>query len=142
VRNVVRTMAVMAGGCVVLALLVGCDGSDDSSAQDLSVGFISWTGNANGEVVMDGSDDQFKFRASDRVLYSVNQDMYFTNITVDEDGDLFDNGALIGAVANIQGVSGSCITGLVGLDRHYLDFYTQNGQEYYQGTSISPVACN
>lgn len=103
--------------------------------------YIRWNGSANGEVVLDASDDPFKFNSATRCLYSVNRDTEYDNFclagenTVNFDGTFY-------TVSRILSTRNTCITGLLTADGYKADIVTGGNRiDSIRPTTERPVSC-
>ena len=115
-RTVLKTYAV-----VLSALLVGCGGGSDNAPDagekivPRPTSFISWVGNANGEVVMDTSGEAFKVTTGDRCVYVVASDYLITNycgLPGGQASQLVFAGMPV-VVRGVRLIDGRCVAGFV-----------------------------
>lgn len=96
--------------CCLALVLFGCGGGSEGEADNSNdVGasnFISWTGNANGTVVLDGKNNQFQFRASDGSLFDGTT--YYNNVE-NSGSEVLLNGYVIGSITSTTSATGTTI---------------------------------
>ncbi|MEC4718268.1 hypothetical protein RY831_03850 [Noviherbaspirillum sp. CPCC 100848] len=104
--------------------------------------FITWNGNANGDVVVDATDDQFKFYSDTRCIYSVNRQQETRNFCLTNDFSGNFAGRAI-TVTRVRATNGQCIAGLVDVaTSRYIDIFTNpQGVQVVQQSDKNPVAC-
>ena len=114
-------------------------GTTGGSTTDREPPFIVWTGSANGSWVSDANGDFVRFRADTGEMYFGSTT--YSNIWVNG-ADLYFEGQLIGGIYYVVGNSGADITGLVGMNGHFLDIYGPENERYWQETGVTPVFTN
>jgi hypothetical protein len=119
---------------VLLIITFGMISCDGSSSSGLS--FINWTGSVNGEIVVDATNDEFKFTSPEGYLYFGSTT--YTNFWVDGN-DLYYNGDKIGDVTYIKSEQGNIITGLVSNSGFMIDIYGPEDNLIWKTTDIVPV---
>lgn len=87
-------------------LLAACGGEDDPLT---SSDYASWNNNANGEILKDANNEDFKVRLDNRALVHWASNTRLNGMTVDSGGNIFDAGIAVGFVANATSTSGSNI---------------------------------
>ena len=104
-----------AGAVVAVAtlLLAACGGEDPLTSSD----YASWTNNANGEILKDANNEDFKVRLDNRALVHWASNTRLNGMTIDTNGNIFDAGLAVGRVANATSASGSNIGVLRCLNR-------------------------
>lgn len=105
--------------------------------------FITWNGSANGDVVVDASDDLFKFNSSNGCLYSVNRDTEYGNFCLaSADGFTVNFNGTRYTVTRIRSTTNTCITGLLTADGYYADIVTGSDRVDSISTSAKrPASC-
>jgi hypothetical protein len=86
--------------------LAACGGED---AVDPVSEYASWTNNANGEILKDANNEDFKVRLDNRALVHWNSNTRLNGMTVDANGNIFDGGLSVGYVANATSTGGTNI---------------------------------
>jgi hypothetical protein len=86
--------------------LAACGGEDDPQT---SSDYASWNNNANGEILKDATNEDFKVRLDNRALVHWSSVTRLNGMTVDANGNIFDAGIAVGYVANATSASGSNI---------------------------------
>lgn len=111
-KNILSTMAT-----VLIFALPACGGGGGDSITST---YITWSGSANGEYVVDATGDMVRFEANtgDMVFGSTT----YTNIYV-SGSTLYFNGSRFGTVASIKATNGSTIAGLICNNGYYADIY-------------------
>lgn len=109
---------------LLASLSAGCGGGGGSSGNSSTLSFVSWTGSANGVVVLDANGDDIRFRADTKQMYVGG--LTILNARVSGFRVLVD-GQDVGTVANVRSTQGNQITALVSLDGFYLDIYSVSG---------------
>jgi len=104
-----RVLAVV----VATLLLAACGGEDPLTSSD----YASWTNNANGEILKDANNEDFKVRLDNRALVHWASNTRLNGMTIDTNGNIFDAGVAVGLVANATSASGSNIGVLRCLNR-------------------------
>lgn len=96
------------------AILVACGGGDEGSDSKSSSTYINFSGNSNGETVVDANNRHAKFRTATRLM---EVDGVVSDVLLDNNNNLL-RGANqnIGAVQLVGSTSGQPISGLVGTD--------------------------
>ncbi len=117
---------------VVSMSMVACDGSSSSSLS-----FINWISSYNGEIVVDATNDHFKFTSPEGYLYFGNTT--YDNFWVDSSSNLYFNGEKIGSVAYIKSDNDHIITGLVSTTGYLIDIYGPEDDLKWQISSIRPI---
>ena len=105
-----RAMAVVAATTLLLA---ACGGEDPLTSSD----YASWTNNANGEILKDANNEDFKVRLDNRALVHWASNTRLNGMTIDTAGTIFDAGVAVGLVGNATSASGSNIGVLRCLNR-------------------------
>lgn len=117
-------------------------GSTGGSSGGQSRSFITWTGSANGEVVLDASNDPFKFNSATRCLYSVNRDMEYGNFCLASGSASISFGGTTYSVTRLLSTSNTCIVGLTTADGYKADIVTDATRiDNIRATTDRPVAC-
>lgn len=88
------------------AILAACGGGDIDEPSE----FITWQGNANGEIVLDADNGRYKVRNADNKVQSMQDQSILSTYTVTSSGDFYRNGVLIGGVFNITSSTGTKIS--------------------------------
>lgn len=116
---------------------VGGGGSSGGSSR----GFYTWTGNANGEVVLDSTDERFRFYSDNGCIYSDNTRTEYTNFCLSGGSTVRFSGSTY-TVTKVRSTTGSCIAGLLTSDGYFADIYTSSGRvEYITRGSRRPASC-
>lgn len=116
-------------------------GSGSGSGGAPSRSFISWTGSANGESVVDASGDFFKFNSATRCLYSENRDIEYRNFCLGSQNTVVFQGSTY-QVSRVISVAGTCITALTTSSGHYADIVTGGDQvDQISASSLRPEGC-
>ncbi len=97
--------ALLALAAAASLLLAACGGEDDPTNSD----YASWNNNANGEILKDATNEDFKVRLDNRALVHWASNTRLNGMTVDANGNIFDSGVAVGFVANATSTSGSNI---------------------------------
>jgi hypothetical protein len=130
----VWTRTVVAG---VFGLLAACDDHHHHAVEYDEDPYIWWEGSANGQYVVDGTDDFFLF-LSDGGYLAFGHTTYW-NVFVTSHGDLIWDDALIGAVELVESEQGEPVAALIGLDGHFLDLYGPEDDLHWQETDLDPI---
>lgn len=103
--------------------------------------FYTWTGSANGESVLDATNESFRFYDDNGCVYSDNTRTEYTNFCLSGGASVSFSGDIYN-VARIRSTTGSCIVGLLTADGYFADIYTSAGRiQYITKSSQRPVAC-
>ncbi len=87
-------------------MLAACGGEEDPpDGSD----YASWNNNANGEILKDATNEDFKVRLDNRALVHWSSNTRLNGMTVDANGNIFDSGIAVGFVANATSTTGSNI---------------------------------
>lgn len=118
---------------VLLFVLPACGGGGGDSITST---YITWSGSANGEYVVDATGDMVRFEAGtgDMVFGSTR----YTNIYV-SGSTLYFNGSKFGAVTYIQATNGSTIVGLICNNGYYADISGTESNLIIVCSSVLPV---
>ncbi len=95
-------LALLAAASLTLA---ACGGEDGMPASE----YASWANNANGEILKDANNEDFKVRLDNRALVHWASNTRLNGMTIDSGGNIFDGGLAVGFVANATSISGSNI---------------------------------
>lgn len=127
-----------------------CNGvtSNGSSTNDSSPGnvatrsFITWTGSANGLIVLDATDERFRFYADSKCIFSDNTQKEYNNFCLSGNSStIYFNGNTY-TVAKILSTTRQCIVGLITSDGYFADIYTgPNKVETITTSSSRPTPC-
>jgi hypothetical protein len=112
-----------------------------STGGGSSRGFYTWTGSANGEVVLDSTDESFRFYSDNGCIYSNNTRTEYTNFCLSGGATVYFSGSSY-SVSKVRSTTGSCIAGLLTSDGYFADIYTSAGtiQNITRG-SRRPASC-
>jgi hypothetical protein len=104
--------------------------------------FITWTGSANGPVVLDATDERFRFYADSKCIFSDNTQKEYTNFCLSGNSStVYFNGNTY-TVAKILSTTRQCIVGLVTSDGYFADIYTGSDKvETITTSSSRPTSC-
>jgi hypothetical protein len=98
--------ALLALATAATLMTAACGGEDDPpDGSD----YASWNNNANGEILKDANNEDFKVRLDNRALVHWASNTRLNGMTVDANGNIFDSGVAVGFVANATSTSGSNI---------------------------------
>ncbi len=96
------------------AILVACGGGDEGSDSKSSSTYINFSGNSNGETVVDANNRQAKFRTATRLM---EVDGVVSDVLLDNNNNLLRGASQnIGTVQLVGSTSGQPISGMVGTD--------------------------
>lgn len=90
-------------------LLTGCGGGGGGGGGG-GPNYVTWTDNANGTVIKDGANNNFSVNASTRAVVSLASHATLGGLTVDNNGNVIDNGTTVAAVVLNYSSSGSKIS--------------------------------
>jgi hypothetical protein len=119
-----RALAVVAAATLLLA---ACGGEDPLTSSD----YASWTNNANGEILKDANNEDFKVRLDNRALVHWASNTRLNGMTIDTNGNIFDGGVAVGLVANATSASGSNIGVLRCLNRRDMNVIVSGSSYSY-----------
>jgi hypothetical protein len=119
-----RALAVVAAATLLLA---ACGGEDPLTSSD----YASWTNNANGEILKDANNEDFKVRLDNRALVHWASNTRLNGMTIDTNGNIFDAGLAVGLVANATSASGSNIGVLRCLNRRDMNVVVSGSSYSY-----------
>lgn len=133
---------------LLLATLTGCGGGDvfvgvgggDDFAEPT---FISWTGNSNGNQVVDANNDVFAFYGDTGCLYNNRTGRENRDFCLTSPQGTVQYGGLRMRVVNSLSTAGSCITVLVEESTaNFIDIGLDTlGREIVAVTSVRPAPC-
>ena len=123
-------------GLLISLLISGCGGGDSSDSKN-STTYIEWSGSSNGAVVVDATNDSFRFEYSSGLM--VFGGTTITNVWVDDDADLYFEGDVIGSVSYIKSTGGATITGLISNSGYMIDFFGPESSLQWQVSGVFPV---
>ncbi|MCX7902614.1 MAG: hypothetical protein N2483_10110 [Burkholderiaceae bacterium] len=112
------------------AALSGCGGGGPDVSPVPTTQYINWVNSANGEIIKDASNENFRVRASDRVVVFDGNGFVLNGTYVDTDANLFINNQRVGVVAYATATNGSQITVFRCLNGRALDFYNTSSTTY------------
>ena len=133
------TLCLLAG----LAACGGGSGSVDDHAVLVTQPFLLWTGNASGDVVVDGNDDAFAFHADSGCLHNFQTGRENTAFCLVPGSNIVTYGPFRGQVLNVRSSAGTCIAAVI-------DAFTGNfadievdafGRELVLTTQLRPILC-
>ena len=127
-----RTLKTFVGASIMLPILfvAGCGGGGEDAAlidlgainQPSEITYINWVNNANGEAVLDATNDAVKFRSDNGQM--VFGSTTFSNISVNSNGGAITfNGTVIGSVQAIKSTAGSRVAAMVCTDGTLVDIF-------------------
>lgn len=105
-----------------------------------SRGFINWNGSANGYIVLDANDEQFKFFADSRCIYSLNFKQETTNFCLIDNSGNANFAGLAVSVTSVKGAQGGCIAALTS-GGYLVDIYTNGNTQTVRATNEKPNYC-
>jgi hypothetical protein len=112
-----------------------------STGGGSSRGFYTWSGSANGEVVLDSTDESFRFYSDNGCIYSNNTRTEYTNFCLSGGATVYFSGSSY-SVTKVRSTTGSCIAGLLTSDGYFADIYTSAGRiQYITRGSRRPASC-
>jgi hypothetical protein len=107
---------------IPVMLLSACGGGyDDPYDTYYDEYYINWAGSVNGTIVVDATGDEFEFEAFTGYLHFGNTT--YTNAWVDDFGNFYVDGFLIGGVYYVESFYGEPITALISNNGYYIDIY-------------------
>jgi hypothetical protein len=119
----------------------GNTGGGNTNGGTGSRGFYTWTGSANGEVVLDSTDESFRFYSDNGCIYSNNTRTEYTNFCLSGGATVYFSGSSY-SVTKVRSTTGSCIAGLLTSDGYFADIYTSAGRiQYITRGSRRPASC-
>lgn len=123
------------------AILVACGGGDEGSDSNSSSTYIKFSGNSNGETVVDANNRHAKFRTATRLM---EVDGVVSDVLLDNNNNLLRGASQnIGAVQLVGSSSGQPISGLVGTDGTMLAVESKAGGGITLGkSSVVPANPN
>ena len=114
-----------------VGLLAGCNEDPDAPAVPPPVTtYVSWIGNANGEIVKDATNENFKVRESDREIVFMGSMRSLEGSFVDTGANVFVNGVLIGSVSGATSTVNTQIAVFRCNNGRVLDFYNNTPTTY------------
>jgi hypothetical protein len=113
----------------------------DSSGGGASRSFYSWTGSVNDEIVLDATDERFRFYTNNGCLYSDNTQTEYTNFCI-RSGAIVSFSGTTYTITQVRSTTGQCIAGLLTSDGYFADIFTSgNRVETITKSSKRPQAC-
>lgn len=117
------------------------NGGNSNGSGNVPRTFYTWTGSANGESVLDATNESFRFYDDNGCIYSDNTRTEYTNFCLSSGASVYFSGASY-SVTRIRSTSGTCISGLLTADGYFADIYTSAGRiQYITKSSQRPIAC-
>lgn len=123
-----RRVRYSAAAAAVLSLGACLDGGDPDAPAGPT--YVTWTNSANGEVIKDATNENFRVRASDRVVVFDGNGRALGGTYVDTSANLFLNNTPIGGVYYTTATNGSQITVFRCTNGRALDFYNTAPDQY------------
>lgn len=127
-----------------LAALSACGGSVSVGLNVDSGGlqFILWSGNFNGDLILNADDQRFAFYTDNGCLYNFQTDRRNTSFCIGS-GNLIRYQGFHIRIVNIQSVEGTCVAALVDYDTaRFVDIRLDaSGREEIHLASNQPVPC-
>lgn len=119
----------------------GSTGGGNTGGGGASRGYYTWTGSANGEVVLDSTDERFRFYSDTGCIYSDNTRTEYTNFCLSGGATVYFSGSSY-SVTKVRSTTGQCIAGLLTSDGWFADIFTSAGRiQYIQRGNRRPVSC-
>lgn len=119
----------------------GNTGGGNTGGGTGSRGFYTWSGSANGEVVLDSTDESFRFYSDTGCIYSNNTQTEYTNFCLGGGASVSFAGSTY-SVTRVRSTTGACIAGLLTSDGWFADIFTSAGRiQYIQRGNRRPVSC-
>lgn len=115
---------------LALASLVACGGGDDEPLPDSA--YISWTGSANGVVILDWNNERFAVRVDNRAVAFYDNDVVLTGLSVNGASNVFSGGVHIGRVSYTTATTGATIVDFTCLDGSEMDITLSGGTWSYR----------
>jgi hypothetical protein len=130
-NTITRTRRRVIAAFSVLALLnlAACGGDGDEPLPDSA--YVSWTGSANGVVILDWNNERFAVRADNGNVASYADDRVLTGLTV-LGNSVFWNGTRIGDVTYTTATTGARIVDFTCLDGRDMDITVSSGSWSYR----------
>lgn len=132
---------------LLLAALTGCGGGSVSvgvvAFDDDDSSFIFWTGNSNGELVVDADNQVFAFYIDTGCLYNFQTRRENRDFCLTAAGDAAVYGNYLVRIANVRAATGACVTALVDpVNGRFVDVVIDTfGREAVFTTSLLPEFC-
>jgi hypothetical protein len=114
-----------------LAALAACGGGDDDEPVPDSA-YVTWTGSANGVVILDGNNERFSVRTDNRNVAFYDNDTILTGLTVNSSADVFSGSTRIGSVTYTTATTGARIVDFTCLDGREMDIVMSGGTWTYR----------
>ncbi|HYD62343.1 MAG TPA: hypothetical protein VEC35_18415 [Noviherbaspirillum sp.] len=132
---------------LLLVTLTGCGGGSVSVGvgefSDDEPSFIIWTGNYNGDLVVDANNQVFAFYADNGCLYNFHTQRENPHFCLTAPGNAALYGGFLVRIANVRALSGACVTALIDpVTAHFVDVEIDAfGREAVFVTSLHPQFC-
>ncbi|HZW13770.1 MAG TPA: hypothetical protein VFF81_11330 [Noviherbaspirillum sp.] len=132
---------------LLLTALTGCGGGSVSvgvvAFDDDDSSFIFWTGNSNGDLVVDADNQVFAFYADTGCLYNFQTRRENRDFCLTAAGDAAVYGNYIVRIVNVRAATGACVTALVDpVNGRFVDVVIDTfGREAVSTTSLLPEFC-
>lgn len=124
-------IATLAAVFASVGLLAGCNEDPDAPAvPPPAPTYVSWSGNANDEIIKDATNENFKVRASDREIVFMGNMKSLDGSFVDSSANVFVNGVLIGSVSAATSTVNTQIAVFRCNNGRVLDFYNNTPTTY------------
>lgn len=120
-------------------LLSACGGGSSDPYDDYysEPVYIYWSGSANGTLVIDATDDAFEFEAYTGYLHFGNTT--YTNAWVDDFGNFYIDGFIVGAVYYVLSIDDEVITALISNNGYYIDIYGPESDLAWTEAPTQPI---
>lgn len=130
---------------LLLAALTACGGSVSVGVGVESRGLrlILWTGNVNGDLVLDADNEHFAFYSDNGCLYNYQTGRRNTSFCLTDEGDLIDYQGFLIRIVNIRSTAGTCVAALVEhASLRFIDIQLDaSGRETVFVTRTEPALC-
>lgn len=131
---------------LALAALASCGGGSVSLGVNVDSGglpFLLWTGNFNGDLILDADNQRFAFYSDDGCLHNYQTGRRNTAFCISSGGNLIIYQGVDIRIANIRSTEGTCIAALVDdVTARFIDIrLDETGRERVYTTAVQPDFC-
>lgn len=108
-KVIVTTLLELALLAIATLFVTGCGGGGGGNSSGNSTSYVTWANNSNGTVIKDGANNNFSVDATSRKVVSLTTNSVLSGLTVDNNGNVINNGVTVAAVVLDTSTVGSKI---------------------------------